>query len=120
MKKTVVIGASPNPDRYSFKATKMLADHGHEVLPLGIRNGLAAGVQIITDWPKQVDDLDTITLYLGVKNQAEHYNYILGLRPKRIIFNPGTENPELEALATIQGIEVEQACTLVLLSTSQF
>jgi predicted CoA-binding protein len=120
MKKTAVLGASTNPQRYSFLATQMLQENGLEVLPLGIKEGLCAGLPIVTKWPEKVDDLDTLTLYLGPKNQPEHYAFILGLKPRRIIFNPGTENSELAALATIQGIEVEEACTLVLLRTGQY
>ena len=119
-KKTVVIGASSNPGRYSFLATNMLRENEHEVLPLGIKKGEINGKTIITDWPSSISDLDTVTMYIGPKNQPEHYAYILGLKPKRIIFNPGTENPELSALATIQGIETVEACTLVMLRTNQF
>ncbi len=120
MRKTVVIGASPNPQRYSFIATQMLKDAEFEVLPLGVRSGQAAGVEIVTDWPKSIDSLHTLTLYLGPNNQPEHYSYLLGLNPKRIIFNPGTENPELAGLASIQGIEVMEACTLVMIRTGQY
>jgi len=90
MRKTVVIGASPNPQRYSFIATQMLKDAKFAVLPLGVKSGQAAGLEIGTDWPKSIDGLHTLTLYLGPKNQPEHYTYLLSLKPKRIIFNPGT------------------------------
>ncbi len=119
-KKTAVIGASSNPQRYSFLATNMLLENKHEVLPLGIKKGEINGENIITKWPSSIADLDTVTMYIGPKNQPEHYAYILGLKPKRIIFNPGTENPELSALANIQGIETIEACTLVMLRTNQF
>jgi predicted CoA-binding protein len=120
VKKTAIIGASSNPERYSFLATKMLQEYNHKVVPLGIKKGLCAEVEIITDWPTQIEDLDTVTMYLGPKNQPEHYQYILSLKPKRIIFNPGTENAEFSALAQLKGIETVEACTLVMLRTQQF
>ncbi|MEZ4721813.1 MAG: CoA-binding protein [Flavobacteriales bacterium] len=119
-KKTVIIGASDNPSRYSNIAANMLTEYGHEIVPLGKRAGQTAGKDIITNWPDHVDDLDTVTMYVGPQNQPDLYPYILGLKPKRIIFNPGTENPELSGLAAIQGIETEEACTLVLLRTGQY
>ena len=120
MKKTAVLGASPNPQRYSFIATQMLKDANVDVLPMGIRNGQVAGVDILTDWPSIIEELHTLTLYLGPKNQPEHYAYMLGLKPRRMIFNPGTENAELAGLASIQGIEVIEACTLVMIRTGQY
>ncbi|GAA4023884.1 CoA-binding protein [Hymenobacter glaciei] len=118
-KKTLVLGASDNPARYSFRAAHMLKNHGHDVVPVGIRKGEVAGMAIHTDRP-QADDVDTVTLYIGPQNQPEWYDYILGLKPKRILFNPGTENPELERLAQQRGIRTEEACTLVLLSIGQY
>lgn len=119
-KKTAVLGASPNNMRYSFRAVEMLASREHEVVPLGLRKGEIDGIPIVTDWPKQIEGLDTITLYVGPQNQPDLYDYILGLSPKRIIFNPGTENPELMQLAKEKGIEVESACTLVMLSIGNY
>ena len=119
-KKTVVIGASPNEYRYSYRATSMLKGKGHEVIPLGKRKGEIGITEIITDWPEKVDDLDTVTLYVGPQNQPPIYDYILNLKPKRIIFNPGTENDELVKLAKQKGIETEYACTLVLLSLGSY
>ncbi len=119
MKKTLVFGASPNPSRYSYLATNRLADSGHEVVPVGIRNGSIEGKDIIVGHP-EVEDVDTITMYVGMQNQAEHYDYLLGLNPKRIIFNLGTENPEFERMANSKGIETEIACTLVLLSLGAY
>lgn len=119
-KKTVIIGASDNPSRYSNIAANMLTEYGHEIVPLGKRVGKTAGQDIITDWPEKVDKLDTVTVYVGPQHQPDLYPYILGLKPKRIIFNPGTENPELSGLAAIHGIETEEACTLVLLRTGQY
>ena len=119
MKKTLVLGASDNPARYSFRAANMLKQHGHDVVPVGIRQGQVAGVSIHTDRPQETD-IDTVTLYVGPQNQPEWYDYILGLKPRRILFNPGTENPELELLAQQNGIQTEEACTLVLLSIGQY
>ncbi|GAB3669629.1 CoA-binding protein [Hymenobacter agri] len=119
MKKTLVLGASDNPARYSFRAAHMLKNHGHEVVPVGIRKGEVAGMAIRTDRPLAAD-VDTVTLYVGPQNQPEWYDYILDLKPRRILFNPGTENPELERLAQQRGIQTEEACTLVLLSIGQY
>ncbi|MBC8081773.1 MAG: CoA-binding protein [Hymenobacter sp.] len=119
MKKTLVLGASDNPARYSFRAVHQLQNHGHEVIPVGIRKGQVAGLDIHTDRPATAA-VDTVTLYVGPQNQPAWYDYILDLHPKRIIFNPGTENPELARMAQAQGIETEEACTLVLLSVGQY
>ena len=118
-KPTVVIGASPNSDRYSNKATMSLQKHQHTVYPIGIRKGNINDLEIITDKPA-LKDIDTVTLYVGPDNQAEWMDYVFSLNPKRIIFNPGTENPEFEKLATTKGIEATEACTLVLLSINQY
>ncbi len=120
MKKTLVLGASPNPERYSFKAVTKLKEHGYEVVPVGIREGEIAGIPIRTDLPEP-DDIHTVSMYIGPKRQPQYYDYILNkIRPKRILFNPGTENPELEELAREKGIETERACNLVLLSLNAF
>ena len=118
-KPTVVIGASPNTDRYSYKATISLQSHKHTVYPIGIKKGNINGLEIINDKPL-IENIDTITLYIGPDNQPEWYDYMLSLKPKRIIFNPGTENTELIKLANDNGIETEIACTLVLLSINQY
>lgn len=118
-KKTVVLGASPNPDRYSNLAVKKLAVHDHPVVAIGKRKGAINNVVIETE-QKQIDDVDTVTLYLNPMNQKQYYDYILSLNPKRIIFNPGTENEELYELAKQKGIKTQEACTLVLLSTGQY
>lgn len=118
-KLTAVIGASPNADRYSYKATISLQKHGHTVFPVGIRKGSINNLEIIIDKPA-LQNIDTVTLYVGPDNQPFWYDYILSLNPKRIIFNPGTENPELEQLAADKGIETMEACTLVLLSINQY
>ena len=118
-KPTVVIGASPNTDRYSYKATISLQQHNHTVYPIGIRNGKINDLDIITNKPS-LENIDTVTLYVGPDNQPAWFEYIFSLNPKRIIFNPGTENAEFEALAISKGIKVLDACTLVLLSINQY
>lgn len=118
-KKTVIIGASPNVDRYSYKATAMLNEYGYETVPVGIREGKIEDSDIIVGTPF-IDDVHTVTLYVGAKRQPGYYNYILGLDPKRIIMNPGTENAELKTMAEQKGVEVLEACTLVMLRTGQF
>ena len=120
MKRTLVLGASPNAERYAYKATVMLAEHHHPVFPVGLRVEEIKEHQILVNTPV-IENIDTLTLYVGPQNQPMYYDYILTqLKPKRIIFNPGTENPEFQKLAYEQGIETEIACTLVLLSTNQY
>ncbi|MFN0217045.1 MAG: CoA-binding protein [Saprospiraceae bacterium] len=119
MKKTLVLGASPNPARYAYLATMRLAQHGHEVVPVGIRKGEIDGIKIIEGKPEE-KGVDTVTLYIGAARQPQYYDYILSLNPKRIIFNPGTENPELVQLAKERGIETEEGCTLVMLSIGAY
>jgi len=119
MKKTLVLGASPNPIRFSHKAVKSLVRHGHDVVPIGIREGDIMWQKIIVGKPK-MDDIHTITLYLNPKNQEAYYDYIVDLSPKRIIFNPGSENQELIELAIKNNIEVSIACTLIMLNTHKY
>lgn len=119
MKKTLVLGATPHPNRYANLAVHALLRHRHEVVPVGIRKGEVAGLTILNDKPL-VPDVDTITLYVGPQRQPEYYDYLLSLHPRRIIFNPGTENPELEALARSAGIETVEGCTLVMLSIGTY
>jgi predicted CoA-binding protein len=118
-KKTVVIGASPNSDRYSYKATTSLLQHGHTVIPIGIKKGNIHNLEIITDKPS-LENIDTVTLYVGPQNQLEWKNYIISLKPLRVIFNPGTENHEFESELENNGIETIQACTLVMLVINQY
>lgn len=119
MKKTLILGASTNPDRYSNIAAHRLVAHGHPIVNVGLKKGEVAGVKI--EMPEILhQDIDTITLYLGPANQIPYYDYILNTKPKRLIFNPGTENDELESFAQERGIETENACTLVLLSIGQY
>jgi predicted CoA-binding protein len=118
--KTLVLGASPNPARYAYSAVQQLRWKGHEVVAVGTRKGRIEDVDILTEWPEKIPDLDTITLYLGPANQVAVYDQILGYQPRRIIFNPGTENPEFMRLAAAAGIEVVRACTLVMLSIGNY
>ncbi|NCT18689.1 MAG: CoA-binding protein [Flavobacteriaceae bacterium CG02_land_8_20_14_3_00_34_13] len=118
-KKTLVLGASTNPSRYSYLAMNRLVQHNHEVVAVGLKNGEVAGI-VIENEKIPFKDIHTVTLYLNPLRQKEYYNYILSLKPKRVIFNPGTENPEFYTLLKENQIEFEIACTLVLLGTNQF
>jgi predicted CoA-binding protein len=119
LKKTLVIGASDNPQRYSHMAINRLRGKGYPVVAIG-RKPVRVGDVDIETTKKDFPEVDTVTLYLSPGLQKEYYNYILSLHPRRIIFNPGTENPELGELAQAHGIEPLEACTLVLLSTGQY
>lgn len=116
---TLVLGASENNDRYSNMAVRSLQRHGFSVVAVGKRAGEINGTPILTGTPT-LSDIDTVTLYLSATNQRPLYDYLLSLRPRRVIFNPGAENPELEQLLVQHGIEPIQACTLVMLNTGQF
>lgn len=118
-KKTLIIGASANPARYAFMAAERLLAHGHEIVLLGIKSGVVAGLPIETQRQEYVG-IDTVTLYVGPRNQPDYYDYIVSLKPARVIFNPGTENPDLEQMLKKHGIDYEIACTLVLLETGQY
>lgn len=118
-KKTLVLGASPNPQRYGYIATEMLTEYEHEVVPFGIKKGEINGKPLVNELPEDTD-FDTVTLYLNPTNQREYYDYIIGLHPKRVVFNPGTENPEFEQMLASNGIQPLEACTLVLLRTGQY
>lgn len=118
-KKTLVLGASSNPARYSYLAINNLRAKGHEVVAIGKRIGKVNDVPIATE-AKPIFGLDTVTLYLNANNQKPYYDYIIAQNPRRIIFNPGAENEELAALAKSKGIILQEACTLVLLSTGQY
>lgn len=117
--KTLIIGASTNPERYAYKAANSLLANGHEIELVGQKAGEIKGHEIQTNYP-DFEGIDTVTMYVGPKNQPDLYDYILKQNPRRIIFNPGSENSEFEQLAKGKGIEVEEACTLVLLATGQF
>lgn len=118
-KKTLVLGASENPARYSYLAINRLKNNQHPIVAIGKKAGMVAGIPIETE-EKPLQDIDTVTLYLNPENQKKYYDYIISLHPKRIIFNPGTENDELAELALSNDIKPLEACTLVLLSTGQF
>ena len=118
-KKTLVLGASENPARYSYLAIKKLNAYAHPVVAIGKRKGKVDKTAIETDL-QYFDDIDTVTLYLNPANQKAYYDYIFSLHPRRIIFNPGAENEELHDLALQKGIIPQEACTLVLLSTGQY
>ncbi len=119
MKKTVVIGASDNPERYSYRAVVSLSKHGDEVIAIGLKDGMILNIPISFE-KKHIENVDTVTLYVGAKNQPGWYDYILSLKPKRIIFNPGAENEEFAQIAKGKGIEVMEACTLVMLSVGNY
>ncbi|MFN0203844.1 MAG: CoA-binding protein [Bacteroidia bacterium] len=118
-KKTLVIGATTDTSKYANMAIRSLLRHGHEVEALGIREGNVENVKIETECI-DFQEIDTITLYLNPQRQIDYYDYLLGLNPKRIIFNPGTENSEFVNLAKAKNIATEYACTLVLLNTAQY
>jgi predicted CoA-binding protein len=119
IKKTLVLGASDNPSRYSYLAVNRLRSHGHPVVAIGKKNTIVADVPIEKE-KKNWENVDTVTLYLNPAHQQQYYDYILSLKPRRIIFNPGAENDELADLAVKNGIKPIEACTLVLLSTNQY
>ena len=118
-KRTLVVGATDNPERYAYKAATRLLAAGHPIELVGTKTGQVAGHTIQNGHPA-LENIDTVTLYVGTRNQQPLYNYLLGLHPKRIIFNPGTENPEFERMASEQGIETVEGCTLVMLATGGF
>ena len=118
-KKTLVLGASDNIERYSNMAVKKLLAHQHPVVAVGRKNTVIDSVDVTKELVQE-KDIDTVTLYLNPTNQKEYYDYILSLHPKRIIFNPGTENDELIALAKANNIQPIEACTLVMLNTGQY
>lgn len=116
---TLILGATTNPERYSYMATALLVEKGYEVYPFGIKKGEILNTPILNEWPVNIS-IDTVTLYLGPLAQEAYYNAIIELKPRRIIFNPGTENAILNNLATENGIQTIEACTLVMLKTGQY
>jgi uncharacterized protein len=117
--KTLILGASNHPDRYSYLAIKRLIAAGYGLYAVGSHEGKIGNVSLLTqteDW----DDIDTVTIYLQKKNQSGYYDYLIRLKPRRVIFNPGAENKVLEDLLSENGVEVLNACTLVMLSTGQY
>ena len=118
-KKTLVLGASSKSYRYSFLAINRLVATGHEVVALGLRTGKVGNIEI-SQAPGDWAPIDTVTLYLNPDNQQRYYDYLLELKPQRVIFNPGAENDELKDLLNEAGVKTQYACTLVLLSTGQY
>lgn len=116
---TLVIGASLKPNRYSNIAIKRLRENNQITKAIGLRAGEVEDVTIETSL-KDFNNIDTVTLYLNPKRQVDYYDYIVGLQPRRVIFNPGTENPDFYKMLRNNAIEVEVACTLILLSTNQY
>lgn len=119
MNKTLVLGASANERRYSNMAIQRLVSHHIPTVAIGLKEASVAGIPIDTGKPYYTD-IDTVTLYLNPKRQSDYYEYIIGLKPKRVIFNPGTENLEFYAYLKECNIEVVPACTLVMLATNQY
>jgi len=120
-KKTVIIGATNNAERYAYIAASRLTSAGHQIVPLGIKKGNVFGSDILDINSKPVvADVDTVTMYLGPRHQQDHSDYIRSLHPKRVIFNPGTENSEFQKSLAMDGVEVVEGCTLVMLSTGQY
>lgn len=117
--KTLVIGASTNPERYAYKAIERLKAKDHKVIALGIKAGEVHGETIHTE-KENWSTIDTVTLYVGPARQEHYIDYVCGLKPRRVLFNPGTENPVFEKRLGAEGILAERACTLVLLSTNQY
>lgn len=117
--KTLLIGASSNPERYANMALKSLLKHGHQVVAIGVKKEVIEGVTVETE-KIPFEAVHTVTLYLNPKRQQEYYDYVISLKPERVIFNPGTENPTFYGMLTENGITYEEACTLVLLTTNQF
>lgn len=115
----MIIGATPDPTRYAYMAAQRLTTHGHPIVNIGIKKGEVAGVAIHKAGEIE-PDIHTVTMYVGPAHQPEYYDYIIQTKPARVIFNPGTENPEFESLLKSHAIEPVEACTLVLLSTGQY
>jgi hypothetical protein len=121
LKKTVIIGATQNQSRYAYLAAEMLQENEQEFVPVGIKRGHVLGKEILDlrSHP-QIENVDTLTLYINAEHQKEWYDYFFKLKPKRVIFNPGTENPELQKALAHKGIQALEACTLVMLRSGQF
>lgn len=118
-KKTLVLGASLKPNRYSNYAIQRLMANNFEVVAFGLKEGSVSGIEIDTKL-LPYNDIHTVTLYLNSKKQRDYYDYIVSLKPKRVIFNPGTENPEFYNILKENDIPFEASCTLVLLATNQY
>lgn len=118
-KKTLIIGASVNPERYSYKAAEKLLAHKHDIYMIGNRPGVLFDREITKEHPAYTD-VDTVTMYVSAKNQTGYYDYIMSLNPRRVIFNPGTENADFEKQLEKKEIDAEEACTLVMLATNAY
>lgn len=118
-KRTLVMGASPTPVRYSYKAIKRLLSYGHDVVAIGKVESQIDSVKVTTEMV-EISDLHTVTMYLNPEKQEPYLDYIIDLKPERIIFNPGSYNPKLEKMAKAAGIEVLEDCTLVMLDTDEY
>lgn len=118
-KPTLVLGASDNPSRYSYLAVERLQKNGHPVFAIGRKAVKVHGVLVETE-KIPLENIDTVTLYLSSVHQQEYYDYITQLKPRRVIFNPGAENPEFASTLEQSGIKALEACTLVMLSTGQY
>ena len=117
--KTLVIGATTNKERYAYKAISNLIGKSHQVVAIGKEPGMAMDIKIETE-KLPFHGVDTVTLYINPRHQKNYYDYIISLKPRRVIFNPGTENPEFYALLSANNIQYEVSCTLVLLATNQY
>ena len=119
LSKMLVLGAAENPDRYSCKAVKSLDRNGYEVVAVGFRSGFIKDIEILAGMP-EISDVDTVLLYIGTKKQQEYYDYLVSLNPRRVIFNPGAENPELQDILKEKGIDVVKDCALIMINTGTF
>ncbi len=118
--RVVVVGASPKPERYSNQAVRLLAEKGHEVLPINPGASRIEGLPAYRDLSAIKEQVDTVTLYLGAARSGALKDDLIRIHPGRVIFNPGAENPELRDALDAAGIRTEEVCTLVLLHTGQF
>ena len=118
-KKTVVLGASPNPVRFSHKAVKSLLRNDQEVVAVGFKEGLIAEEKILVGTP-HIENVHTVSIYIGSSRQTDYYDYIISLKPERVIFNPGTVNPQFMARLKREGIEPLAECMLVLLNDGEY
>ena len=119
MRKVVVLGASANPLRFSYKAVTILQQQGFYVIPIGLRKGIIDSLDILTGTP-EIDEIDSLLLYINPDIQKKYYEYILKINPGTIIFNPGTENPELASVARENGIQVKFDCAINMLQAREF
>lgn len=118
--RVVILGASDKPERYSHRAMKMLREHGHEIVLVHPRLAEIEGQPVLNDLADIRGAVDTVTMYVGPEASNAVAGELIALRPRRVIFNPGSENPALQARLVDAGVQVEEACTLVLLSTGQY